>query len=120
MAKDKVISRLPGFRDFPPDELRVRTHVFDHWRATARRYGFQEYDGPPLEALELYTQKSGDEIVGQLSVQTLIANLGLGRVADFSRRDDRALASSGSVRWSGLSRLHAAGAAGERERQPDR
>lgn len=66
MAKDKLFSRLPGFRDFPPDELRIRTHVFDHWRATARRYGFQEYDGPPLEALELYTEKSGEEIVGQL------------------------------------------------------
>jgi histidyl-tRNA synthetase len=32
----------------------------------ARRYGFEEYDGPPLEPLELYTQKSGAEIVGQL------------------------------------------------------
>ena len=32
----------------------------------ARRFGFVEYDGPPLEPLELYTKKSGDEIVGQL------------------------------------------------------
>jgi histidyl-tRNA synthetase len=32
----------------------------------ARRYGFEEYDAPPLEALELYVEKSGDEIVGQL------------------------------------------------------
>jgi histidyl-tRNA synthetase len=32
----------------------------------ATRYGFEEYDGPPLEPLELYTAKSGDEIVGQL------------------------------------------------------
>ncbi|MEO8453416.1 MAG: histidine--tRNA ligase, partial [Gemmatimonadota bacterium] len=32
----------------------------------AARYGFEEYDGPPLEVLELYTEKSGDEIVGQL------------------------------------------------------
>jgi histidyl-tRNA synthetase len=32
----------------------------------AARYGFEEYDGPPLEPLELYTAKSGDEIVGQL------------------------------------------------------
>jgi histidyl-tRNA synthetase len=32
----------------------------------ARRYAFVEYDGPPLEPLELYTRKSGDEIVGQL------------------------------------------------------
>src|SRR5687768_5846215 len=36
------------------------------WREVARRYGFVEYDGPPLEPLELYTAKSGDEIVGQL------------------------------------------------------
>lgn len=66
MAKDKVFSRLPGFRDFPPEELQLRSHIFDVWRRTSRRYGFQEYDGPPLEALELYTEKSGDEIVGQL------------------------------------------------------
>src|SRR5678816_3295332 len=30
------------------------------------RFGFLEYDGPPLEPLDLYTKKSGDEIVGQL------------------------------------------------------
>jgi len=58
--------RLPGFRDFPPEELAFRAHLFRAWRAVARRYGFLEYDGPPLESLELYTEKSGDEIVGQL------------------------------------------------------
>jgi histidyl-tRNA synthetase len=57
---------LPGFRDFYPETLAVRRYVFDKWRDVARRYGFREYDGPPLEPLELYTQKSGDEIVGQL------------------------------------------------------
>jgi len=66
MAKDKTFSRLPGFRDFPPEELQIRSHIFDAWRRAARRHGFQEYDGPPLESLELYTEKSGDEIVGQL------------------------------------------------------
>jgi histidyl-tRNA synthetase len=40
--------------------------MFQTWRGVAGRYGFQEYDGPPLEPLELYTTKSGDEIVGQL------------------------------------------------------
>jgi len=44
----------------------VRTKIFSAWRAVATRYGFEEYDGPPLEALELYTQKSGPEIVEQL------------------------------------------------------
>jgi histidyl-tRNA synthetase len=57
---------LPGFRDFYPDALALRNHIFATWRSVARRYGFEEYDGPPLEPLELYTQKSGEEIVGQL------------------------------------------------------
>jgi histidyl-tRNA synthetase len=57
---------LPGFRDFYPDELALRNHIFATWREVARRYGFQEYDGPPLEPLELYTDKSGAEIVQQL------------------------------------------------------
>jgi histidyl-tRNA synthetase len=57
---------LPGFRDFYPDDLALRDHIFQTWRTVATRYGFEEYDGPPLEPLELYTRKSGDEIVGQL------------------------------------------------------
>ncbi len=57
---------LPGFRDFYPEQLAERTHIFDTWRRVVRRYAFQEYDGPPLEPLELYTQKSGEEIVTQL------------------------------------------------------
>jgi len=69
-----VMERLPGFRDFYPEPLPhsdvwsadARRHIFDRWRETARRYGFREYDGPPLEPLELYTLKSGEEIVGQL------------------------------------------------------
>jgi len=68
------MERLPGFRDFYPEPLphkdvwsaEVRHYIFDTWRNVARRYGFREYDGPPLEPLELYTAKSGDEIVGQL------------------------------------------------------
>jgi histidyl-tRNA synthetase len=57
---------LPGFRDFYPDELALRNYIFATWRDVARRYGFQEYDGPPLEPLDLYTDKSGEEIVQQL------------------------------------------------------
>jgi histidyl-tRNA synthetase len=68
------MERLPGFRDFYPEPLPhpdvwsadARQHIFGRWRETARRYGFREYDGPPLETLELFTTKSGDEIVGQL------------------------------------------------------
>src|SRR3974390_2635987 len=68
------MDRLPGFRDFYPEPLPQpdlwsaddRQYIFDKWRETARRYGFREYDGPPLEALELFTTKSGDEIIAQL------------------------------------------------------
>jgi histidyl-tRNA synthetase len=60
------MNSLPGFRDFYPEALAIRRHIFQKWRDAARRYGFREYDGPPLEPLELFTQKSGDEIVGQL------------------------------------------------------
>ncbi|HET7460755.1 MAG TPA: histidine--tRNA ligase [Longimicrobium sp.] len=57
---------LTGFRDFYPDDFAIRAHIFGVWRDVARRYGFQEYDGPPLEPLELYVEKSGPEIVQQL------------------------------------------------------
>src|SRR5258705_10685564 len=57
---------LPGFRDFYPPDFALRAHIFRTWRMVAAGYGFEEYDGPPLEPLELYTSKSGDEIVGQL------------------------------------------------------
>jgi histidyl-tRNA synthetase len=59
-------ARLPGFRDFPPEDLALRSYIMEAWRRVSRRYGFLEYDGPPLESLDLYVEKSGDEIVGQL------------------------------------------------------
>jgi histidyl-tRNA synthetase len=57
---------LPGFRDFLPDDCAGRNYIFSRWREVARRYGFVEWDGPILEPTELYTKKSGAEIVGQL------------------------------------------------------
>jgi histidyl-tRNA synthetase len=68
------MERLPGFRDFYPEPLPqpglwsadARQYLFENWRLVARRYGFREYDGPPLEPLDLFTTKSGEEIVGQL------------------------------------------------------
>lgn len=60
------LQSLPGFRDFFPEECSVRNRIFAVWRDAAESYGFQPYDGPPLESLELYRKKSGDEIVGQL------------------------------------------------------
>lgn len=60
------VQSLPGFREFFPEEFALRRHIFEAWRRVATRYGFEEWDGPPLEPLELYTAKSGAEIVGQL------------------------------------------------------
>ena len=62
----KGASALPGFRDFYPEDFAARAFILNTWRDVARRFGFVEYDGPPLEPLDLYTKKSGDEIVGQL------------------------------------------------------
>jgi histidyl-tRNA synthetase len=58
-------SALPGFRDFYPEDLAVRQYIFRTWREVARRYGFQEFDGPPLEPIELYVKESGPEILEQ-------------------------------------------------------
>ncbi len=57
---------LPGFRDFYPEDFSRRQHIFNGWRKAANAFGFQEYDAPVLEPLDLYTTKSGDEIEGQL------------------------------------------------------
>jgi histidyl-tRNA synthetase len=57
---------LPGFRDFLPEDCARRNYVFATWREVARRYGFVEWEGPPLEATDLYKKKSGAEIVAQL------------------------------------------------------
>ena len=57
---------LPGFRDFLPDDCAARNYIFARWREVARRYAFVEWDGPPLEATDLYKKKSGAEIVDQL------------------------------------------------------
>ncbi len=66
MSSNPSFARLPGFRDFVPGEFALRRRIFSAWRRVARSYGFEEYDGPPLEPLDLYVRKSGAEIVEQL------------------------------------------------------
>jgi len=55
-----------GTRDFFPDQMRLRTWLFEHFRETARLFSFEEYDAPVLESLELFTRKAGEDIVGQV------------------------------------------------------
>ncbi|MAE59996.1 MAG: histidine--tRNA ligase [Planctomycetaceae bacterium] len=55
-----------GTRDFYPAEMAWRRWLEGKWRAVSIRNGFEEVEGPIFETLELYTAKSGDEIVNQL------------------------------------------------------
>jgi histidyl-tRNA synthetase len=55
-----------GTRDFYPEDMRLRTWLFDQWRCVARTYGFSEYDSPVLENEALYTRKAGEEVTQQL------------------------------------------------------
>ncbi|MBN2069506.1 MAG: histidine--tRNA ligase [Opitutales bacterium] len=61
-----MFENLPGFRSFYPEECSQRNYIFRLWRQSAIRFAFQEYDAPVLEALELFKEKSGEEITEQL------------------------------------------------------
>ena len=55
-----------GTRDFYPEDMAFQQYLFDSWHRSCRLYGFEQYEGPMFEHLDLYTQKSGDEIEKQL------------------------------------------------------
>ena len=55
-----------GTRDFYPEDMRLRTWLFDQWRDVARQFSFLEYDAPVLESESLYTRKAGEEVTQQL------------------------------------------------------
>jgi histidyl-tRNA synthetase len=55
-----------GTRDFYPEDLRLRSWLFERFRATALAFGFEEVDAPVVEHAELYMRKAGEEIVEQL------------------------------------------------------
>lgn len=60
------IPLVKGTRDFYPQEMAVRNWIIDGWKRASLRNGFEEYDGPIFEYLQMYQIKSGDEIVEQL------------------------------------------------------
>jgi histidyl-tRNA synthetase len=60
------IRPVKGTRDFYPDAMRLRNWITDAWRRVSLRNGFEEYDSPIFEYLDLFTAKSGEEIAGQL------------------------------------------------------
>lgn len=54
-----------GARDFYPKDKRLQKYIFSKWAEVCERFGYEEYDSPILEPLELYTAKSGEEIVNE-------------------------------------------------------
>ncbi|MDH5606174.1 MAG: histidine--tRNA ligase [Anaerolineae bacterium] len=62
-----VIRPVKGTRDFYPEEMGIRTWLYQNMRAVSESFGYQEYEAPILESLELYAAKSGEEIVQKQS-----------------------------------------------------
>ncbi|TGN17146.1 histidine--tRNA ligase [Leptospira idonii] len=54
-----------GTRDFFPDQMKLRNYLFSVMKQVVRSYGYEEYDGPMIESLDLYRAKTGEEIVGK-------------------------------------------------------
>ncbi|HZM64540.1 MAG TPA: histidine--tRNA ligase [Candidatus Saccharimonadales bacterium] len=54
-----------GARDFYPEDKRLQKYMFGIWRKVAEQFGYEEYDAPILEPLELYLAKTGEEIVSE-------------------------------------------------------
>jgi histidyl-tRNA synthetase len=60
------IPPVKGTRDFYPEEMALHNWIVDGWKKASIRNGFEEYDGPIFEYLQMYQIKSGDEIAEQL------------------------------------------------------
>ena len=60
-----ALSKKPyrGTRDFFPKDKRIQNYMFSHMENTAERFGYEPYDGPLLEEVELYKAKSGEELI---------------------------------------------------------
>lgn len=67
MVVTMALSTQPykGARDFYPEDKRVQKYMFSKLRQVAERFGYQEYDAPILEPLDIYLAKSGEEIVNE-------------------------------------------------------
>jgi histidyl-tRNA synthetase len=63
----KIVRSVKGTRDFYPQEMAKRQWIYNHLKAVSESYGYQQFDGPCLETLELYAAKSGEELVKEQS-----------------------------------------------------
>ena len=62
-----VIRAVKGTTDYYPEEMAIRTWLYEHVRKVSESFGYQEYEAPFLETLDLYAAKSGEEIVEKQS-----------------------------------------------------
>jgi histidyl-tRNA synthetase len=62
-----LIQSLKGTRDFYPEIMATRTWLYNKIRQVSQRFGYQEYEGPFLEPIDLYAAKSGEELVKEQS-----------------------------------------------------
>ncbi|MCC7118557.1 MAG: histidine--tRNA ligase [Anaerolineales bacterium] len=61
------IQTVKGTREFYPEQMALRTFIYGKVRAAAQAFGYQEYDGPFIESIDLYAAKSGEELVKKQS-----------------------------------------------------
>lgn len=52
-----------GTRDFFPPQQRVQDYMFKYMRQTAHSFGYEPYNGPLIEEVDLYKAKSGEELI---------------------------------------------------------
>ncbi|MEK9165162.1 MAG: histidine--tRNA ligase [Chloroflexota bacterium] len=57
------IATVKGARDFYPEQMSLRNWLYGNMKAVSQKFGYQEYDGPFLETLDLYAARSGEELV---------------------------------------------------------
>ncbi len=62
-----IINSVKGTRDFYPQEMALRTWLYNKMRTVAESFGYQEYEAPLLESIDLYAAKSGEELVKEQS-----------------------------------------------------
>lgn len=62
-----IIPSVKGTRDFYPEQMAIRTWLYKTVREVAESFGYQEWEAPLLETLDLYAAKSGEELVKEQS-----------------------------------------------------
>ncbi len=109
MAAKTTIQAVKGTRDFYPEAMAFRTWLYEQVRSISERFGYQEWEGPLLERLELYAAKSGEELVKE---QSYIGNPSwcsatgtTYRAPAFSNRSTQASGSHFSARNIGMKSL---------------